>query len=490
LVPSQAAIYQFLLSTDDAVERAAPSKFPEGIEGASIQEIKNFASFLNEALYIQSLQRKIIALVVKQEACPSKTTENEISDRRRKLSSRIDKWCSIQAQLIPQVADDVGRQCIAGKITDRPEKAVLFIPSDYGIEGVNRLGFVSLGQVERKLREGAAFDAIWLIQNIVKTISALTWDGKQNASGQVATTHARAKIVDAEFRRDLAIAAYNASRDAMISLGLPKDDQSFPSLSLSDTFRQPTHLKRKIGDSRLSDGHIWTTGVNGGRRNTAPSLHGSDSQTGESSTDELAVEKKCKEGHSLKGAKRQIRKTSPNQAPAVNVSDALAVGKAAPTPRKDGWIWSLGTMGTLSERDLRDWAEEGDRVQWFRAEAEMERWQEEWERKQAEFMRCIRSYDKMSDVWAELSKSSPSQGHAAYARKKSAMFSRMKQIAQAKFNSAGYTNRVLQDRQILADLIQQDRQMDGQGLEDVLSNIQLRQSTTPPLYWTRATAVI
>jgi hypothetical protein len=99
----------------------------------------------------------------------------------------------------------------------------------------------------------------------------------------------------------------------------------------------------------------------------------------------------------------------------------------------------------------------------------MERWQEEWERKQAEFMRCIRSYDKMSDVWAELSKSSPSQGHAAYARKKSAMFSRMKQIAQAKFNSAGYTNRVLQDRQILADLIQQDRQMDGQGLEDVLS---------------------
>jgi hypothetical protein len=226
---------------------------------------------------------------VKQEACPSKTTENEISDRRRKLSSRIDKWRSIQAQLIPQVADDVGRQCIAGKITDRPEKAVLFIPSDYGIEGVNRLGFVSLGQVERKLREGAAFDAIRLIQNIVKTISALTWDGKQNASGQVATTRARAKIVDAEFRRDLAIAAYNASRDAMISLGLPKDDQSFPSLSLSDTFRQPTHLKRKIGDSRLSDGHIWTTGVNGGRRNTAPSLHGSDSQTGESSTDELAV---------------------------------------------------------------------------------------------------------------------------------------------------------------------------------------------------------
>jgi hypothetical protein len=148
---------------------------------------------------------------------------------------------------------------------------------------------VLLGQVEQKLREDAAFDAIQLIQNIIKTISTLTWDGKQNALGQVATMRARVKIVNAEFRQDLAIAGYNASQDAMISLGLPKDDQSFPSLSLSDTFHQPTHLKRKIGDSHLSDGNIWTTEVNGGQRNTAPSLHGSDSQTGESSTDPLAV---------------------------------------------------------------------------------------------------------------------------------------------------------------------------------------------------------
>ena len=44
------------MSTDDAVERAAPSVLPGGIEGASIQEIRNFAPFLNEALYIQALQ--------------------------------------------------------------------------------------------------------------------------------------------------------------------------------------------------------------------------------------------------------------------------------------------------------------------------------------------------------------------------------------------------------------------------------------------------
>ena len=70
----------------------------------------------------------------------------------------------------------------------------------------------------------------------------------------------------------------------------------------------------------------------------------------------------------------------------------------------------------------------------------MQHWQEEWERKQAEFMCRIQSYDEMSDVWADLSKSSLSQGHVAYAHKKLAMFSRMKQIGQAKFNAAGYSN--------------------------------------------------
>jgi hypothetical protein len=112
----------------------------------------------------------------------------------------------------------------------------------------------------------------------------------------------------------------------------------------------------------------------------------------------------------------------------------------------------------------------GDCVQWFRAEAEMQRWQEEWERKQAEFMRCIRSFGKMSDVWAELSKSSPSNGHASYAQKKSAMFARMRRVAQAKFDSAGYASCTLDEGQILADLIKEDRcKLDGPKLSDLIS---------------------
>jgi hypothetical protein len=127
-------------------------------------------------------------------------------------------------------------------------------------------------------------------------------------------------------------------------------------------------------------------------------------------------------------------------------------------------------MGNLPEKYLKDWADEGqflmviacDSQLKFCAEAEMQHWQEEWDRKQVEFMRCIWSFSKMSDVWAALLKLSISEGLVAYAWKKSAMFLRMKQIAQGKFNPAGYSNQVLQEGQILTD----DRSYLGRSQQD------------------------
>ena len=100
----------------------------------------------------------------------------------------------------------------------------------------------------------------------------------------------------------------------------------------------------------------------------------------------------------------------------------------------------------------------GDRVQWFRAEAEMQRWQEQWEAKQADFMRCIQSYKKMSEVWAQLAASSDTVGRAAYARRTSAMYDAMAQSAKALFISAGYQDRILTEDKTLADFIEDDRQ--------------------------------
>jgi hypothetical protein len=68
----------------------------------------------------------------------------------------------------------------------------------------------------------------------------------------------------------------------------------------------------------------------------------------------------------------------------------------------------------------------------------MQRWQEEHERVQADFMRCIRSFRTMSTVWGKLIKSEATPGANAYAKKKSAMFKRMEDNAAHLFDRAGY----------------------------------------------------
>jgi len=105
-------------------------------------------------------------------------------------------------------------------------------------------------------------------------------------------------------------------------------------------------------------------------------------------------------------------------------------------------------------------------VQWFRAEAEMERWREEWEAKQADFLRCIRTFGKMADVWRTLSACEPEhlsdRGRIAYAKQKSAMFQGMACHAKDTFRSAGYGELIdhlinQQEGKILADFVLAER---------------------------------
>ncbi|KAJ7235962.1 hypothetical protein C8J57DRAFT_1248065 [Mycena rebaudengoi] len=83
------------------------------------------------------------------------------------------------------------------------------------------------------------------------------------------------------------------------------------------------------------------------------------------------------------------------------------------------WKWMLGQM--KASRTLPDsipllMTHAGDRVQWFRAEAEMQRWQEQWEQK--------------------LPLDSPSA--AAYACQKAAMYTRRKVEAEKNIKDVGH----------------------------------------------------
>ncbi|KAG5633493.1 hypothetical protein H0H81_007300, partial [Sphagnurus paluster] len=246
----------------------------------------------------------------------------------------------------------------------------------------------------------------------------------------------------------------------MIALGRDKDDTSFPPLELKDTYQQSTLTVCQVGDSRRADGPLWTmTGVSVGARRSG---------TEESSSLPTGTrEEIIPIGTQGSKAKKRVSKKNPGnkrgtqrQAAAIttgSVPNLTALSSKTAPALEDGWIWRLEGVGKLSEIELQKWAEEGDRVQWFRAEAEMQRWQEEWEIKQAEFMRCIRTFQKMSIVWSQMATANASSpGHVAYARKKSAMYVEMERATRDKFIRMGYGDRLCAS-QTLANRIMEDR---------------------------------
>ena len=63
----------------------------------------------------------------------------------------IDAWCGIQKMIVPQIADFVAEQVISGKAAGRPEKEVLYAPSDFSEGDRIRYGLVALGENQRRL---------------------------------------------------------------------------------------------------------------------------------------------------------------------------------------------------------------------------------------------------------------------------------------------------------------------------------------------------
>ncbi|KAL0058117.1 hypothetical protein AAF712_015211 [Marasmius tenuissimus] len=105
--------------------------------------------------------------------------------------------------------------------------------------------------------------------------------------------------------------------------------------------------------------------------------------------------------------------------------------------RVAGWIWRRNILGDEDDgsEQVQKAEEELERVPWFRARADVQRWVEEVELLEEEFRRMISGCEKMSVVWESAAKT-PGQkngGYVAYAYQKSVMFDRMSKRARQLF---------------------------------------------------------
>ena len=81
----------------------------------------------------------------------------------------------------------------------------------------------------------------------------------------------------------------------------------------------------------------------------------------------------------------------------------------------------------------------------------MQRWLEEWETRQADLLRCIRSFETMSETWTKLAGQQNSQAYTISARKRARMYSKLAVNARAHFKEAVGHEISLSEGETLAD---------------------------------------
>ncbi|KAJ6530202.1 hypothetical protein B0H19DRAFT_1328251 [Mycena capillaripes] len=133
-------------------------------------------------------------------------------------------------------------------------------------------------------------------------------------------------------------------------------------------------------------------------------------------------------------------------------------------------VWQLGKLTKMSDEEMDAWSSEGDRVQWFRAQAEMQRWQEQIEQKLVELLRTARSFAKMQSVWLTLATKQPSDkpGAAAYARQKANMYKRRATEARKHLKDAGYQELLGATANVVL-FVEEERKKEAKFIEQKLS---------------------
>ncbi|THU85187.1 hypothetical protein K435DRAFT_869548 [Dendrothele bispora CBS 962.96] len=449
-----------------------PDEMSKHSVDASILEV-----FFRKAFDVERLQQEMREIKRRNKKSPetmSISDTEELRGREVRLCKALQELCIRRGEIMPQVTPLV---TTASKQTT-PETETLFLPSDLTAEDRVRFKLSVIANQEIALRQAQAEEEISKVKTIAKSISSLLQYRTKNIRGQDMKTRSEHQVANAFIKRDRHITAYNHARQALINLGDvdPQDPtSSYPTLRPEDTHRLPVDIKRRTGDSKRRDGLLWTIGA------------ASDLIAGVEPGDDLPIgldqdlvpvplvtptQMTQRVSAPTGPRKKDVSAPKPlRQVLGIDEEDEDAIAAAAGDEstldarerrilkkekkyRKDSWLWARGTRSKMSDEELEAWEEEGDRVQWFRAEAEMYRWMEEFELKHAEFERTISHFRAMSSAWKSLAGTNDNLGHVASASRKAAMFTDLAEDALICFRKVGHPDFVDRpDGLILADRV-------------------------------------
>ncbi|KAJ6543190.1 hypothetical protein B0H10DRAFT_2135610 [Mycena sp. CBHHK59/15] len=413
------------------------------------------AQWIHDGMRIEREQVLVIALLQNHREHPLQDTWATITKLRDNLNLNLKKF----------------RRCHALDV-DEPELTAIQLPSYRMKHGQWPMGSdmntldSELREAEIQLRSTEANSGIEAVRAASMALSAVKKARELDYRGQNGVTRSQRNLQKAEMMKAFEITMYNNTRAALIHLDYMAKDavEPYPPLSHRDTRRKETHLHRAKGDSRLFDGTAWylQSGTTISREAVASRVQVEQGSGDEEPQLRLLAGTQTLKRTSFKHGQHTPKRlkdiapddvvvtSSASEAEESNaeMSSAAKLGQRQAKDRKkknsnkkvDGWIWMENmTRGQeLSDTKLAEYKKESDRVQWFRAEAEMYRWLEQYERKHAEFYRVIERFRRESVVWAGLAnreevRNGGINGAVTFARMQAAMHKRLEHNARVTF---------------------------------------------------------
>nr|GAT45459.1 predicted protein [Mycena chlorophos] len=421
------------------------------------------AKWIHEGIEIERQQRLLIALLASHREHPLDETWNTITRLRDNLNIKLTSFREQQLSIYPRLQ-------LSALDADEPELVAIQLPSWRIKHGQRHAGSqdasdIALRDAEIKLRRSQADNGIMAVRSMSLALSATRKARELDYRGVAGKTRSQRNVQKAELLKDHEIAMYNVAVSAMITLGhITADSKEYPGpLTRRDTRRKETHLHRATGDSRLFDGTAWyAQGTTLSESTLATSVRGPDPDSAEEPR-LLAGTQTLKRSGFLKSprAAKRVKDIIPAESGSDSASDVPDSGSdteasntgspiKSKSPKKkplkkrkgDGWIWKeSGAAGrVLDDEKLAAYKREADRVQWFRAEAEMYRWLEQYERKHAEMFRLITRFARDAAVWKGLADreeeaAGQRNGASCFARMQAAMYGRLEHNAREIFKS-------------------------------------------------------
>ncbi|KAF9022139.1 hypothetical protein BDZ89DRAFT_1196886 [Hymenopellis radicata] len=348
------------------------------------------ASLINLAFDILDLQRVICDNEKILSTHPTDRTRKDLDAQRKKLGRLLRTYHTSQQNLM---ADALRYLQSEGKVANDTggalEKEPLHLPSSFTAKQRKDLNLLELAKTEGHLRLGLAHSLIIALRDDVKTASLLKYEDHRERS-VAAHTRSQTIIRDVQRLQDAHLRAYNDNRDCMVLLAvIGEDDEHFLKMTPADLFRKKTAEKRPLGATHMDDGSLWTRPS----QHTTAGTQDNRRQSSRAGSSSKTTSKKKAKSTNQRGSKgKHKRKDSEESRDSTDEDEG----------KQEGWVWTFRGKQKWTKKDIEAWSDESDRVQWFRAEAEMNVWLHDWEIKQADCVRFLSAMDTFIAAWTAL----------------------------------------------------------------------------------------